>query len=99
MKQFVTRSLEIMAFVFYFLIIIGSAWMGAKGGGMMNMMMMRGGRDRFDGLEGQMMGGDIDAAGLLVGAFSGFVVATIIFGTLFLLMEIRDYTKKLAEKS
>lgn len=89
MKQFVTRSLEIMAFVFYFLIIIGSAVIGARGGGMMGAMMSgRGG-----------MRGDIDAAGLIVGAFSGFVVATIIFGTLFLLMEIRDYAKKLAEKA
>ncbi len=89
MKAFITRSLEAMSFILYFLIIIGGAVMGAKGGGMMGGMMM-GGRRSLDG--------DIDPAGLLLGALGGFIIATILFGTLFLLMEIRDLLKAQAGK-
>lgn len=87
MKQFVTKSLEALSFFLYFFIILASAVMGATGGGMMTMMNSR------NGFGGGFDGSEFNIVGMIVGGISGFIFATIIFGTLFLLMEIRDLLK------
>lgn len=70
MKQTIIKSLEIVAYVIFVIIVLASAISGASAGGF---------------------------GGFLGGLIMGGVFAVVFLGTLFLLMDIADNTRRTAE--
>lgn len=83
MKQFVVKSLEVLASIGFVLVII----FGAIGGYRRALWAMH-----FEDLG---FGGPI--IGLVIGAAGGFVLAVVVFGVLFLVMDIADNARRTRE--
>ncbi len=81
MKAFVVKSLEALAVAGFFVVIASGAWSGYA-------------RAAW-GWGYSTVGGPL--VGLLLGALIGFVIAVVVFGLLFLVMDIADNTRRTRE--